>query len=67
MDIIDIKLKEAEMSQFLDVHSKPQSRTERVSFNRETTVPWIIEHRELDWKRARRHILNVWNVGTAFD
>ena len=33
MDIIDIKLKEAEMSQFLDVHSKSRSRTEHVSFN----------------------------------
>ena len=28
---------------------------------------WIIEHTELDWKRARRPILNIRVVGTPFD
>ena len=27
---------------------------------------WIIEHGELDWKRAHCPIRNGWNVGTAF-
>ena len=39
---------------------------ERASENR-FVESWIIEHRELDRKRARRVIPNVWLVGQAFD